>query len=105
MNIMLVSVTERTHEIGIRKAIGAKRGNIIWQFLVESASLCSIGGCIGVGVAFGISKAIDKFLPTSMPIWVALLGIGFAASVGICFGLWPAIKAANLKPIEALRYE
>ena len=105
MNIMLVSVTERTREIGIRKAIGAKRINIIWQFLVESAVICSIGGLIGVGLAFIIAKAIDQYLPTSMPLWVALLGVGFAASVGIFFGLWPAAKAAKLKPVEALGYE
>jgi putative ABC transport system permease protein len=105
MNIMMVSVTERTKEIGIRKAIGAKRINIVWQFLVESAVICSIGGIIGVSLALLISKLIDKFLPTSMPVWVAILGVGFSAVVGIFFGLWPAMKAARLHPIESLRYE
>ena len=105
MNIMLVSVTERTREIGIRKAIGAKRINIIWQFLVEAAVICSIGGAVGVLLAFIVGKAIDSFLPTSMPLWVALFGVGFSACVGIFFGLWPAVKAAKLHPIEALRSE
>ncbi len=105
MNIMLVSVTERTREIGIRKAIGAKKLIIAWQFLVESAAICSLGGMIGILGAFGLSKLIDIWLPTAMPVWVALFGVGFSAAVGIFFGLWPAMKAANLKPIEALRYE
>ncbi|MBL7191140.1 ABC transporter permease [bacterium] len=105
MNIMLVSVTERTREIGIRKAIGANRFNIMWQFLVEAAVICSIGGSFGVALAYGISKIINTFLPASMPIWVAVLGVGFSALVGIFFGLWPAAKAAKLNPIEALRYE
>ena len=105
MNIMLVSVTERTREIGIRKAIGAKRVNILWQFLVESAAICSIGGIIGVSLAFGLSKIMDTVLPTSMPLWVAMLGVGFSAIVGIFFGMWPAVKASKLNPIDALRYE
>lgn len=105
MNIMLVSVTERTREIGIRKAIGAKRINIIWQFLVEAAVICMLGGIIGVLIAYFIGLGIDKFLPTSMPIWVAVLGVGFSAVVGVFFGLWPAVKAAKMHPIEALRYE
>ena len=105
MNIMLVSVTERTHEIGIRKAIGAKRGHILWQFLTESALICAVGGVIGIGVAFGIGKVINKFLPTAMPLWVVLLALGFSATVGLFFGIWPATKAARMNPIEALRYE
>jgi putative ABC transport system permease protein len=105
MNIMLVSVTERTKEIGLRKAIGAKRINIVWQFLVESAAICSLGGAIGIGLAYVLGKVIEKYLPTSMPFWVAILGLGFSALVGIFFGLWPALKAAKLNPIEALRYE
>ena len=105
MNIMLVSVTERTREIGIRKAIGAKRINIIWQFLVESAVICMIGGMVGIALAYFIGLALDQFLPTSMPLWVALFGVGFSAAVGIFFGLWPAMKAAKLHPIEALRFE
>jgi putative ABC transport system permease protein len=102
---MLVSVTERTKEIGLRKAIGAKRINIVWQFLVESAAICSLGGAIGIGLAYVLGKVIEKYLPTSMPFWVAILGLGFSALVGIFFGLWPALKAAKLNPIEALRYE
>jgi len=105
MNIMLVSVTERTREIGIRKAIGARRGNIIWQFLVESASICMLGGLLGTGFAFFIGMALNSVLPTSMSLWVAVFGICFSACVGIFFGLWPAVKAARLHPIEALRYE
>jgi putative ABC transport system permease protein len=105
MNIMLVSVTERTREIGIRKAIGAKRTHILWQFLTESAVICAVGGMIGIGFAFILGKVIDKFLPTAMPFWVVLLALGFSATVGIFFGIWPATKAARLNPIEALRYE
>lgn len=105
MNIMMVSVTERTREIGIRKAIGAKKLNIVWQFLVESAAICALGGTIGVAGAFGLAKIIDTWLPTAMSVWVAVFGVGFAAAVGIFFGLWPAVKAAKLNPIEALRYE
>ena len=105
MNIMLVSVTERTREIGIRKAIGAKRSHILWQFLTESAFICAVGGAIGIGIAYLLGRLIDKFLPTAMPIWVIFLALGFSATVGIFFGIWPASKAARMNPIEALRYE
>lgn len=105
MNIMLVSVTERTHEIGIRKAIGARRAHILWQFLTESAFICAIGGAIGIAFAYGLGRIIDKFLPTAMPFWVVFLALGFSASVGLFFGIWPASKAARMNPIEALRYE
>jgi putative ABC transport system permease protein len=105
MNIMLVSVTERTSEIGLRKALGAKRWMISWQFLLESAAICALGGVIGVLLAYGGSKVINEFLPTHMPIWVVGFGIIFSAIVGICFGLFPSIKAANLSPIDALRQE
>jgi putative ABC transport system permease protein len=105
MNIMLVSVTERTHEIGIRKAIGAKRSHILWQFLTESAFICAVGGAIGILLAYGIGRIIDKFLPTAMPFWVVFLALGFSATVGLFFGIWPASKAARMNPIEALRYE
>jgi len=105
MNIMLVSVTERTKEIGVRKAIGAKRSNIIWQFLVEAAVICVLGGLIGILLAYIIGLIINNFLPASMPLWVALFGVGFSAGVGVFFGLWPAVKAAKMHPIEALRYE
>jgi putative ABC transport system permease protein len=105
MNIMLVSVTERTHEIGIRKAIGAKRSHILWQFLTESAFICAVGGAIGILLAFLLGLIIDKFLPTAMPVWVIFLALGFSAMVGLFFGIWPASKAARMNPIEALRYE
>jgi putative ABC transport system permease protein len=105
MNIMLVSVTERTSEIGLRKALGAKRWNIAWQFLIESAVICAIGGIVGVILAAGVSQAINSFLPTYMPFWVVILGVVFSAVVGIFFGLYPSLKAAQLSPIEALRSE
>jgi putative ABC transport system permease protein len=108
MNIMLVSVTERTREIGICKAIGAKRHQILLQFLFESLVLCMIGGCIGLlfgyGIGLGVAAAIE--LPEAyVPFWAVLLAFGFSAFVGIVFGIMPAAKAANLDPIEALRYE
>jgi len=105
MNILLVSVTERTQEVGLRKALGAKRWMIAWQFLTESAVLCSIGGLIGVFLGYLGSKAINNFLPTTMPLWVVGFGVIFAAIVGVFFGMYPAVKAARLHPIEALRYE
>jgi putative ABC transport system permease protein len=105
MNIMLVSVTERTAEIGLRKALGAKRWMISWQFLIESAVICAVGGVIGVILAALGSLAINEFLPTHMPVWVIGFGILFSAIVGVFFGLFPSIKAANLSPIEALRHD
>lgn len=105
MNIMLVSVTERTSEVGLRKALGAHRWMVAWQFLIESAAICSLGGIIGVILAFIGSKVMNNFIPTTMPIWVILFGVGFAAVVGIFFGLYPSTKAARLSPIEALRQE
>jgi putative ABC transport system permease protein len=107
MNIMLVSVTERTKEIGIRKAVGATRSNILSQFLIEAVFLTAIGGIIGliVGEIFSILMNIYSPLPAFVPLWAILVGIGISAAVGIIFGLWPAWKAARLDPIEALRYE
>jgi putative ABC transport system permease protein len=105
MNIMLVSVTERTHEIGIRKALGARRSQILRQFLIESALICAVGGIIGVGLAWGGGKAISQWLPTVLPVPIAIVGMVFAAFVGIFFGLFPAAKAARLDPIVALRKE
>jgi putative ABC transport system permease protein len=105
MNIMLVSVTERTSEIGLRKALGARRWMVAWQFLLESAAICALGGIIGVILAFIGSKVMNNFIPTSMPVWVVAFGVGFAALVGIFFGLYPSMKAARLSPIEALRQE
>ncbi len=107
MNIMLVSVTERTREIGIRMAVGAKRKDILYQFLFESIFLTTVGGLIGVFLGFVIAKAIDIStpLPASMPIWSVLVGLGFSSIVGLFFGIYPANKASKMDPIEALRYE
>jgi putative ABC transport system permease protein len=109
MNIMLVSVSERTREIGLRKAVGAKPSAILTQFMVEAVVLCLIGGLIGVGLGYGLAALISKMAPlmseTKIPGWAILLSFGFAASVGIVFGMFPAIKAARLNPIDALRHE
>jgi len=109
MNIMLVSVTERTREIGIRKAVGARRSDIMVQFLIEAVTLSLFGGLVGilVGWGFGIlgAKAIPGFPSAHVPLWAVLLGFGFAALTGIVFGVYPAAKASSLDPIEALRYE
>ena len=107
MNIMLVSVTERTREIGIRKAVGAKRKNIMTQFLIEAIVLCLIGGIIGIFLGVGIGNLAGSFLNAQAAIpydWVAI-GLSLCVFVGIVFGTYPAYKAANLDPIEALRYE
>jgi putative ABC transport system permease protein len=107
MNIMLVSVTERTKEIGIRKAVGATRFNILSQFLIEAVALTAIGGLAGLAVGEVASLIMNKYspLPAYVPLWAILVGIGISAAIGIIFGLWPAWKAARLDPIEALRYE
>ena len=108
MNIMLVSVTERTREIGVRKAIGARRRDIIWQFLTEAMVLAATGGIAGVLVGFGISTLIHLLvpgLPTYVPLWSVVLSVSVSASVGLFFGIYPAFKAARLDPVEALRYE
>jgi putative ABC transport system permease protein len=105
MNIMFVSVTERTKEIGIRKAIGAKRRNILTQFLVEAAALCLIGGLIGLAIAFPLSLVVDQFLPTAMPISVVFISIAISLAVGVVSGFLPAYRAARMDPVEALRYE
>ena len=109
MNIMLVSVTERTKEIGICKAIGAKRHQILLQFLFESLLLCLLGGLIGLTIGYGIglaaSAAIPDFPRAVVPLWAVLLSFLFSAMVGLVFGIMPAAKAANLDPIDALRYE
>jgi putative ABC transport system permease protein len=108
MNIMLVSVTERTKEIGVRRAIGAKKADIIWQFLTEAVTLTGTGGLIGIFVGWLISlvlKMLAPTLPSTIPLWSVITGIVVSCSVGLFFGIWPAMKAARLDPIEALRYE
>jgi putative ABC transport system permease protein len=108
MNIMLVSVTERTKEIGIRKAVGARRLDIVIQFLTEAIVLTFSGGLLGMLLGWGISgiaRLAFPSLPTTVPLWAASLGIGVSVGVGLFFGLWPATKAARLDPVDALRYE
>jgi putative ABC transport system permease protein len=107
MAIMTISVTERTREIGVRKAIGARRREILVQFLLEAVFLTAVGGLLGILLGSGIAFAVNSLagFPVSLPWWSYVLGLGFSAGVGIFFGMWPAIKASRLDPIEALRYE
>ena len=107
MNIMLVNVTQRTREIGVRKAIGATRRDIATQFLVEAVTLTGVGGALGIGVGLGaalLARVVFDF-EAAAPLWAVLLGFGVSTAVGVAFGLWPAVKASRLDPIEALRYE
>ncbi|WLT30535.1 ABC transporter permease [Geothrix sp. PMB-07] len=107
MNIMLVSVTERTREIGVRKALGATRKDIAMQFLVEAVTLTGVGGAIGIATGLGIAMLVRLAFdfPAAAPLWSIVLGFGVSTAVGLIFGLWPAMKAAKQDPIEALRYE
>ena len=108
MNIMLVSVTERTHEIGVRKALGAKKGDIVRQFLFEAIALTALGGILGLVVAVVVSQIVMLLvpeLPASIPPWAVLTGLIVSVGVGLASGVWPARKAAALDPVEALRYE
>jgi putative ABC transport system permease protein len=105
MNIMLVSVTERTREIGVRKAMGARRRDIIVQFLIEAATLTGLGGLLGIIGGCAIALLIQMIMPTYIPVWAPVVGFVVSVGLGLTFGLWPAWKAARLDPIEALRYE
>jgi putative ABC transport system permease protein len=108
MNIMLVSVTERTREIGIRKAVGARRGDIVVQFLTEAVVLTMLGGLFGMLLGWSISSAVGLIfpsLPTAVPLWAVVSGLVVSVGVGLFFGIWPATRAARLDPVEALRYE
>ena len=105
MNIMLVSVTERTREIGVRKAMGARRRDIVTQFLIEAGTLTGLGGVLGIVVGSGLALLIQLLMPIYIPLWAPIVGFGVSVGLGVVFGLWPAWKAARLNPIDALRYE
>jgi len=108
MNIMLVSVTERSREIGVRKAIGARRSDITWQFLLEAMTLTAAGGVLGILAGSALSFVIRTFvpsLPSTVPLWSVVAGFVVSVSIGLFFGMWPAVKASRLDPIVALRYE
>ena len=105
MNIMLASVTERTHEIGIRKSLGAKRRDILLQFIIESGVMAAVGGVIGIILSLVISKIVDVFFTSSVPLNAVLVGLSLSTTVGLFFGIYPASRAARLDPIEALRME
>jgi len=107
MNIMLVSVTERTREIGVRKALGARQRDVLLQFLIESGTMALLGGCIGVACGVIVAKLITLIIgfPTSVQMWSVVLGLFMATATGVFFGVYPASKAAKLDPVVALRAE
>lgn len=105
MNIMFVSVTERTKEIGIRKALGAKRRTILVQFLLEAVMICLAGGLLGLAASYPLSMLVDKFLTTALPLSLAVNAILISLVVGVISGIVPALRASKLDPVEALRYE
>ena len=105
MNIMLASVTERTHEIGIRKSLGARQRDILWQFVIESGVMASVGGITGVLLAVLIARLVNMVFTASVPVSAVIVGVTLSAVVGLFFGIYPARKAARLEPIEALRTE
>ena len=109
MNIMLVSVTERTREIGVRKAVGAKRAHILAQFVIEAITLALVGGIVGIAMGIGVGAIAAKLIPNwpgfFVPVWALVLSFGFSSAVGLFFGIYPAAKASRLDPIESLRYE
>jgi putative ABC transport system permease protein len=109
MNIMLVSVTERTREIGVRKAVGARRGHILLQFMIEAVMLAVVGGAVGILAGIGVGSLAAAVIPNwpgaSVPLWSVILSFGFSSGVGLFFGIYPAAKASRLDPIESLRYE
>jgi putative ABC transport system permease protein len=107
IGIMLISVTERTREIGIRKAVGAQRREILWQFLVEASLLTMLGGAAGLLLGGGLAFAVTELtpLPAKIPVWAVAVALGSAALTGMLFGILPAYRAARLQPVEALRAE
>jgi len=104
---MLVSVTERTREIGVRRALGARQADILSQFLTESLLQCLVGGAVGIGIGFGCATALRTFtsFPASVQLWVAMMGVALSSLIGLFFGIYPARKAAKLDPVTALRRE